>query len=133
MFNNHIEVDSLAQPRSHLDNMVTYISEVKRRSPQNKEERDIVCPYHECYREFKEVGNLKTHIRTHTRERPFKCSHCDVYFFTNGHKKAHEQTHIGTKPYVCTFSGCEKKYSRQARLKDHILEHVSQYFSHRQY
>ncbi|CAN8004349.1 unnamed protein product, partial [Ixodes hexagonus] len=37
-----------------------------------------VCP--ECHKRYKYVGNLRTHMRTHTGERPYMCDVCGLRF-----------------------------------------------------
>lgn len=61
---------------------LTCIQKVKR--PKN-EMKLLMCPFVRCLKEFSETGNLKTHMRTHTGERPFKCTLCNQYFITKGH------------------------------------------------
>ena len=76
------------------------IKNIKR--PKN-EAKLLVCPFEQCFKEFRETGNLKTHIRSHTGERPFKCKQCNLRFITKGHLKAHEIIHSGQKPFVCFY------------------------------
>ena len=38
-----------------------------------------------CNKEFSSVGNLQQHIKSHTGEKPYVCSHCGESFSHKGH------------------------------------------------
>ncbi len=62
---------------------------------------------------------MKAHFRTHTSEKPFKCSECSYAASNAGNLKVHMRTHTGETPFKC--SNCSYAASQAGHLKKHIL------------
>jgi hypothetical protein len=56
-------------------------------------EKPYDCPY--CGRAFKDLGNMKAHCRTHTKEQ-FVCQICKIEYKSAKELRAHHWTHAGT-------------------------------------
>lgn len=82
------------------------------RSPSTKKHR---CPY--CATEFTRHHNLKSHLLTHSQEKPYVCQTCQSRFRRLHDLKRHTKLHTGERPHICPK--CGRRFARGDALARH--------------
>lgn len=74
-----------------------------------------MCPH--CNQTFTRHHNLKSHLLTHSHEKPFPCSQCTARFRRLHDLKRHQKLHTGERPHMC--EKCGRKFARGDALARH--------------
>ncbi|KAL4933619.1 C2H2 zinc finger protein [Aspergillus undulatus] len=99
-------------PRRGLSLPSSGLNKARQRSPSAKKHR---CPY--CQTEFTRHHNLKSHLLTHSQEKPFVCTTCQSRFRRLHDLKRHQKLHTGERPHICPK--CGRRFARGDALARH--------------
>ncbi|XP_077428115.1 uncharacterized protein LOC144055734 [Vanacampus margaritifer] len=78
-----------------------------------------VCPV--CNVTFTYATRLSRHMRSHTKEKPFRCTVCAITFSQSYHRNRHMRRQHGVRQYGC--HKCGKTFASWLQLKEHRKAH----------
>ncbi|GAB1212012.1 hypothetical protein ATERTT37_001138 [Aspergillus terreus] len=102
----------ISDPRRGLSLPSSGFNKAGQRSPSAKKHR---CPY--CSTEFTRHHNLKSHLLTHSQEKPYVCQTCQSRFRRLHDLKRHTKLHTGERPHICPK--CGRRFARGDALARH--------------
>lgn len=115
----------------HMCNYCNYTSPkrylLSRHMKSHSEERPYKCSV--CERGFKTLASLQNHVNTHTGTKPHMCKYCDSCFTTSGELVRHVRyRHTHEKPHKC--HECDYASVELSKLKRHIRCHTGESIKH---
>lgn len=85
------------------------------------QEKPFKCSHEGCSYASNSMTNLTSHTRSHIT--PYECTECKEAFTTEKKLTKHVKIHTGEKPFKCTHDGCKAAFAKKYNLNQHMKNH----------
>lgn len=107
---------------SECGKLFAHVTQLRSHMKTHSDERPHICSV--CQRSFRRRADLRSHFLTHTGQKSNLCNICGKGFLKKSDLKRHFQAHTDERPYVCDT--CGKGFKVLSYLKEHIFIHASE-------
>ncbi|KAG0015924.1 hypothetical protein BGZ81_011470 [Podila clonocystis] len=114
--NSNVQSDALQTKRRIEDEPEVFKKNKKAKKPPTAHP----CTFEGCDKIFDRKSNLGSHIATHYNVRQHHCNECEASFLRVYDLDRHIRSHTKEIKYPCTHKGCTKGYGRSDQLKRHL-------------
>ncbi|XP_069507824.1 RB-associated KRAB zinc finger protein-like isoform X2 [Ambystoma mexicanum] len=90
--------------------------------PETQHNQTYTLPEHE--QSCSPDGGPGGHTRTHSDDRAYACTECDMQFFEKSHLISHQRSHSEQKIFSCSY--CYKSFNRKYNLDGHLRTHTGE-------